>query len=281
MRDHTLIYYLDSNSTLTPDASLLRDVSTAKWWKALEPHFDELIWQYYGEREVFLTDKFDPRNPTDTIKNIIRSFAINLKTKAYKYERLFNIAYAEYEPLYNVDAFEFEDRELKQTGTNEHKKTGTDTQNRTGKEMDQKTGKEANTRTGSEETDYTGTDVETTSRTTYDSDVFYGVEKKENAPDQRADTHKYNQVKDETSYTDRRDTHTYDNVKDETKYNSADTENRNLKDDESIKKRRYGNIGITASQDLVKKEIDLWGGNFDWMKKIVAECVNCVSYAIY
>ena len=107
------------------------------------------------------------------------------------------------------------------------------------------------------------------------------MEKKENAPDNRADTHIYDNVKDETSYVDRRDTHTYDNVKDETKYNSADTENRNLKDEEKINKRRYGNIGITASQDLVQKEVALWGGKFDWMKKIVSDCVCCVSYGLY
>ena len=281
MRNHTLIYYLDQNNTLTPDASLLRDVSTAPWWKALEPHFDELIWQYFGEREIFYTDKFDPREPGTTISNIIRSFAINLKTKAYKYERLYNIALAEYNPLYNVDAFEFENRELDQTGTNEHTKSGTDETVRTGNETDEKSGSEANTRSGSEKLDISGTDTEITSRTTYDSATFYDVEKKEKTPTQREDETTYNNVKDETTFSDRIDTHTYNSVTDGTTYNTSDLDNRNYQDKEAIEKRRYGNIGVTASQDLVEKEIKLWGGSFDWMKKIIADCVNCVSYALY
>lgn len=281
MKDHTLGYYLDLNSTLTPEAASLRDVSNSDWWMALEPFFDDLIWQYFSEREIFVTDKFDPRDPDNTIKNILRSFSINLKTKSRQYERLYYATQQEYNPIYNVDAFEFEDRTLDQTGTNQHSKTGTDGTTRTGTETDTKAGKEASTRTGNQTEAPTGSDTETTSNTTYDSAAFMDREKKITEPGTTT-TVTYNDVKDETSFTDRIDTHEYNQVKDETTYNSSDLENRNLRDKESVTKRRYGNIGVTKSSELVRDEMNTWGAAYmDVFKRIVKDCVNCVSYALY
>lgn len=278
MRDHTLGFYLDRNTTLTPDASALRDVSTSDWWMALEPFFDDLIWQYFSEREVFCTDKFDPRDPDETIRNILRSFAINLKTRNYTYSRLYQTTILDYNPLYNVDAYEFEDRELDQTGTNEHTKTGSDGTTRTGNETDTKAGKEASTRTGNETNAPTGSDTETTSNTTYDDNTFRDREKKVTSPGVTS-TVTYNSVKDEQSYTDRVDTHTYNSVQDETTYNTNDLDNRNLHDKEAITKRRYGNIGVTKSTELIRDERNTV--LYDFFKSVVKDCVNCVSYALY
>lgn len=281
MKDHTLGFYLDRNTTLTPEAASLRDVAQSDWWMALEPFFDDLIWQYFSERELFCTDKFDPRDPDETTKNILRSFSINLKTKSRQYERLYYATQQEYNPIYNVDAFEFEDRTLNQTGTNSHSKTGTDGTVRTGTETDTKAGKEANTRTGNQTDAPTGSDTETTSNTTYDSASFLDREKKITQPGVTTTT-TYNDVKDETSFTDRVDTHEYNQVKDETTYNSGELENRNLKDTEKIEKRRYGNIGVTKSSELIRDEMNTWGAAYmDVFKRIVKDCVNCVSYALY
>lgn len=278
MKNHNLGYYLDRNNTLTPEADALRDVSTSDWWKAVEPFFDDLIWQYFSEREVFLTDKFDPRDPEETIKNILRAFAINLKTRAYTYSKLYETIILEYNPLYNVDAFEFEDRTLDQTGTNKHQKSGKDTNLRTGSEKDTKTGREANTRTGSELDSPSGQNVTTKAATTFDSSTMYDTEKSTDVPGV-INSHQYNQVKDETSFTNREDTHSYNNVKDETNYNSADLFDRNLKDTEAIVKRRYGNIGVTKSTELIRDQRSTV--EFDFFKRVVKDCVNCVSYALY
>lgn len=281
MKDHTLGYYLDLKSTLTPGASSLRDVAQAEWWKALEPFFDDMIWQYFSERELFCTDKFDPRDQEETYKNILRSFSINLKTKARQYDRMYNATQQDYNPIYNVDAYEYEDRTLDQTGTQQHTKTGTDSTTRTGSETDTKAGKEANTRSGNETNAPTGSDTETTSNTTYDSAAFLDREKKVTEPGVTQTT-TYNDVKDETTFTDRVDTHEYDQVKDENSYNTSDLDNRNLKDKEAIVKRRYGNIGVTKSSELVRDEMNTWAAAYmDVFKRIVKDCVNCVSYALY
>lgn len=281
MRDHTLGFYLDKKGTLTPEVASLRDVAQSDWWAALEPFFDDLIWQYFSERELFCTDKFDPRDEEETYKNIIRSFSINLKTKSRQYDRLYNATQQEYNPIYNVDAYEYEDRTLDQTGTQQHTKTGSDSTTRTGSETDTKAGKEANTRTGSQTETPTGSDTETTANTTYDSASFLDREKKITEPGVTQTT-TYNNVKDETSYIDRIDTHDYNQVKDENTYNTSDLDNRNLKDKEAIVKRRYGNIGVTKSSELIRDEMNTWGAAYmDVFKRIVKDCVNCVSYALY
>lgn len=278
MKDHNLGFYLDRNSTLTPEADALRDVQTSAWWKAVEPFFDDIIWQYFSEREVFCTDKFDPRDPDETTKNILRAFAINLKTREYTYSKLYETTILEYNPLYNVDAYEQENRTLDQTGTAENKKTGKDTNTKTGSEKDTKTGREANTRTGSELDSPSGQNVTTKAATTFDSSTMYDTEKSTDVPGV-INSHQYNQVKDETSFTNREDTHSYNNVKDETNYNSADLETRDLKDTEEIIKRRFGNIGITKSTELIADQRRVV--EFDFCKRVVKDCVNCVSYALY
>ena len=194
---------------------------------------------------------------------------------------MYNATQQDYNPIYNVDAFEFEDRTLDQTGTQQHTKSGKDTNTRSGSEKDTKAGKEANTRTGNETNAPTGSDTETTSNTTYDSAAFLDREKKITQPGVTTTT-TYNDVKDETSYTNREDTHTYNDVKDETQYNTSDLDNRNLKDTEAIVKRRYGNIGVTKSSELVRDEMNTWSAAYmDVFKRIVKDCVNCVSYALY
>lgn len=278
MKDHNLGFYLDRNSTLTPEAEALRDVQTSDWWKAVEPFFDDIIWQYFSEREVFYTDKFDPRDPDETTKNILRAFAINLKTRAYTYSKLYETITLEYNPLYNVDAFEYEDRTLDQTGTAENKKTGKDTNTKTGSEKDAKMGRETNTRSGSETDSPDGTNVTTKAATTFDSTTMYDTEKSTEDPGVTT-THTFNSVKDETAYLNREDVHSYNNVKDEMNYNSADLETRNLKDKEAIVKRRYGNIGVTKSTELIADQRRVV--EFDFFKRVVKDCVNCVSYALY
>ena len=383
MRKHTLGYYMERNGgTLIPDDSSLRGIITSDWWTALSDFFDDLIWQYWPEREIFINEKFNLEDEAGTIANIKRAFAINLKSKSYKYKRLYDIAQAEYNPLYNVDATEHTERTLKQEGEGAHalsgsdtetksgsetdEKAGTETTTRSGSETDEKTGKEATTRSGSETDEKAGTETTTRSgsetmekggteqvvrsgsqevthegdntitesKTTFDAATFYDVDKRVETPEasdittfndvtdtssftdrvdtttyndvtdelgftDREDTHTYNDVKDELSFTDREDTHTYNDVKDElsftdredthtyndveteTEYGRTDTETRDFLDTEVTDHRRFGNIGVTMSQHLAQAEIDLWGGSFDWMKIIVKECVNCVSYALY
>lgn len=298
---------------------MMGEISNSDWWTATTDHFDDLIWLYYNDRIVFLSDRFpyDPEEPDNeenmerVINNIKRSFAIYLKSNDYKFSHLYNTIIMEYDPLYNVDGWEITDRTLDQTGTVEDTKSGSDTvtksgddtlefagkesSTRSGNEKIDYSGKEGSTRTGSESNEKSGTNTKTISKTTYDSNTFYDTQKEMETPNQFKDTKTYSNVKDEKEYTNRSDTHTYNNVKDErdytnrkntttydnsteTEYGSGNTNERNLNDTEHIAVRKYGNIGVTSTQNLLGQERQ--AALFEFFKIVVHECVNLVTYAV-
>lgn len=351
MHKHTIGYYLDqAGGSLLPPDTMLKGIVNSDWWTTLSDYFDDLIWQYFMDRQIFINDKFPIENEAATLQNIKRAFAINLKAKAFKYKRLYDIAIAEYNPLYNVDATEHTERDLKQEGKGSHELSGTDTNTTSGSEDFEKFGTEANTKSGSEtfeksgeetntktgsETDTKagsetttksgskdisydgGSDEKVIANTTFDDATFRDVSKETTTPgatqtetynsvadelsfsndredehtyndvtdsltfNQRQDETTYNDVKDELSFQNRKDSHTYNDVETATDYGKKDTEVRDFNDFEVTDHRRFGNIGVTSSQSLVIQEEDLWRNHMDWMKFVVRECINCVSYAIY
>lgn len=353
MHKHTIGYYMDQygSGSLIPPDTMLRGIANSDWWTVLSDNFDDLIWQYFMDRQVFISDRFPLEDETQTYNNILRAFSINLRSKAEKYKRLYDIAIAEYNPLYNVDATEHTERDLKMEGNGSHTlsgsdtnttsgsetfdKAGTETTTRSGSETDDKRGSETTTKTGSETDTKAGTETTTRSgskdisydggsdekviaNTTFDDSTFQDVSKETTTPgatqtetynsiadelsfsndredehtyndvadtlsfsNDRQDEHTYNDVTDELSFDQRTDTHTYNDVENETEYGKVDTEARNFNDFEVTDHRRFGNIGVTKSQDLALSEEDLWRNHMDWMKFVVRECINCVSYAIY
>lgn len=260
---------------------------------------------------------YDPEFPDrgenieKTVNNIKRSFAIYLKSNDYKYSHLYKTITLEYDPLYNVDGYEEIERVLDQTGTVEDIKSGSDTTsksgndsleylgtesvNKSGNEKVDYAGKEGSTRTGSESNEKSGSNTKTISKTTYDSATFYDTEKEVETPAQFKDTKTYTNVKDEKEFTNRSDTHSYNNVKDEksflnrkdqqnydssveVEYGSGNLNSRDLNDTERTKIRRYGNIGVTSSQNLLEQERN--AALFDFYKTVVNDCVNLITYAV-
>lgn len=317
MNRHLIQDYLNED-TLTPSSDMMGEIANSDWWTSCADMFDDLIWLYYPNRTVFLNERFpyncyDPDNTTNistTIDNIKRTFAIFLKSKNYTYSRLYDTIMAEYNPLYNVDAFEFEDTTGTNTGTVDNTKSGSDTNTRSGNETTDFAGTEASTRSGNETVDYEGTetstrsgneedtregdDTVTNSVTTYDSAAFQDRDKSiHEYPTEthtfndvadtkeftdRTDTHTYNDVKDEKSFKDRTDTHTYNDVKDEMSYDSSNLETRDLSNESHLTRRRYGNIGVTKSTELIDAERQTV--LYDFYKKVVHDCINMVSYAV-
>lgn len=349
---HQLIDYLNIGS-LTPDASMMGELSNTDWWTAAAEQIDNLIWLLYPNRTVFFNDRFpfNPEKPNDTaninatMNNIKRSFAIYLKSNDYTYSRLYNTIIADYNPLYNVDAFEYEKRKLDKTGTDTSKKTGTDTTTksgdesvtydgtetnvksgdesvkydgtesniRSGNETDAKQGQETNVKSGNETDGHSGSDTTTTAKTTFDSALFNNTDQVTSSPattdthtynnvtdttsfnnrsdthtynnvtdtksfDKREDTHEYNDVTDTKSFQNRVDTHEYNDVTDEIEYNSTMENTKDLHDNEETERRRYGNIGVTKSTDLIDSERKTVLFNF--YKRVVHDLVNLVTYAV-
>lgn len=287
MNRHRLIDYQNLNNTLVPSSSILGEVANSDWWTACSELFDDIIWQSYYDRVVLMNPKFpydfqDPDNEDnidETIENIMKSFAINLRSNSRKYEMMYIAFMSEFNPLYNVDGTEITDRTLQQRGTDTTALSGDDTLVKSGNEELEKLGSEASTRTGNEQLSHTGTDSSETSKTTYDDSTFNGAEKTVTTPGV-TDTTTYNQVKDEQSFTGRKDKTTFNNVTDKTTYGRTDTNTKNLDDTEHIEHRRFGNIGITKSTELLGDTFRYAEEYLGLFKRIVHDCVNTCTYMV-
>lgn len=282
VNNRTLLYFMDhaTDNSLLPSDSQVSSIKDKEWYTALKPHFDDLIWEYYADRVVFIDSRFKCDDDAATLINKIkRSFAILLKTKDYTFDKLYETTQLEYNPLWNVDGVV---GTIHETTANEEKAesmSGSDTLTRTGKDSHVKSGKDkveigettdVTTDYGTETIDYTAT---------YDSE--------DTTPPKEHLEHRTN---DETGRTDNTDM----DRSEETTYGSTDalefgsthktdhdsetggTTDRYQKDLDLV--IRQGNIGVTKSTELLddQRETVL----FDFFKTVVHECVNTCTYAV-
>ena len=61
-------------------------------------------------------------------------------------------------------------------------------------------------------------------------------------------------------------------------YDSSNLETRDLANESHLTLRRYGNIGVTRSTELIDAERQTV--LYDFYKKVVHDCINMVSYAV-
>lgn len=294
----TLLYYMNKNNdSLLPDASQVLPVRNKEWYRELEKVFNDLIWEYYSDRVVFIDQRFKIDDDDDTIiSNIKRSFAINLKTRNYEYEKLFETTLLEYNPIWNVDGvtgtiheYTTDDTDtLTHSGNDRTKNTGDDdTQHRGTVDLD-KSGDDTINHTGDVTVDHTIDEDTNVYDTTYDSAAT-------TPPGEFLKEHtnfKSDSDQDKTTY-DTEDKTTYDtnekttysnndktiyNSQNETFYGHVETNTRKDFHKDLDLNIRQGNIGVTMTQQMIEAERKV--AMFDVFKKIVHDCVNTCTYSI-
>lgn len=208
---------------------------------------------------------------------------------------------------------------LKDTGGHSNTKSGNQELEFLGKEKTNYNGKEDLEYLGTEYKEYVGSEkdtksgtlTETDSNTTYDSSTFYDTHKKVTQPSLYADEKTFTGRRDNTSFTNRKDEKTFTNRndeleftnrKDKTTYNSVKdqfsydisgenhqttyastlTKTLNLTDKDLEMIIRQGNIGVTRSDELLQHALELFDNYlYDWVKYVVMDCIDQVSYAIW
>lgn len=292
----TLLYYQNIDSLLPAD-SAVSNIKDKDWYKELKPHFDDLIWEYYSDRVVFVDQRFLLEDDDeDIIAKIKRSFAINLKTRDYEYEKLYDTTQFDYNPIWNVDGVTGTIHERTAEMDEDAVHTGSDTLKNTGYDEMKKTGTDTETKTGTETLAHTGTvtvgDVKMehteTYGTTYDSVASpdpdtgfltgredFGANNTETTTHLDTDTTTYNTTDQMTHNTsDKQEFHSDH----ETEYDSTLTTGRDEFSQDLDLQIRQGNIGVTKTQDLIESERKVV--MFDFFKKVVHDCVNTCTYAI-
>ena len=263
MERHSLETFLTMGSLCPSDTDVGAAVTGSDWWSGLKTHFDDLIWLYYPYRTVFLNERFPIDAPVTARANIIKSFAIYIRTQARQFDRLWVGYMSDFNPLWNVDGVEGFVSKDTHTGTDVNAHSGHD-----------KTSYEDNgntKRSGNETSADTGSDTTTDSNTTYDSSTFFDGDKSV-LQHGKTNTHTYNNV------TDTKDLDGFSDVV----YNSQTQETRNLTDEHVDLKVRQGNIGVTQSDKILGDAQRLYQDDdlMNFYKYVVRACVNQVSYAV-
>lgn len=304
MNKRTLLYFLEkSNNNLLPSDEMVSNIASKEWYQAVKPFFNDLIWEYYSDRVVFMNSRFKCDDDADTlISKIKRSFAILLKTKDYTFDKMYNVTQLEYNPIWNVDGVV---GTIHETSTNEtigHDKTGTDTTSHTGYDNLEKRGdndiqhrgSDTDAKTGTEKFDTENTGDSTTSDAQHYVNTYDSIDYTPPAEYPESHDHTTNtEIKHDTTTFNTSDSTTY-NSNDKTLFNSNEKQNYNSEteveyntsDDterEEFKRDldlmiRQGNIGVTTTQKMMNEELEV--ALFDFYKTVVHECVNTCTYAI-
>lgn len=260
----TINEYLTEKNTLTPtDLQVGAAVVASDWWSGLKDNFDDLAWLYYSDRIVFINERYGSSDIDNNYNNIIKTFAIWIKSKKQLIDRLYVGYMSEFNPLWNVDGVTGTISKDSHSGDNSDKHTGHD-----------KTSYEDNgstVRNGSEEIASEGDDVSKNDATTFDSgDAYFNVDKS-TLTHGKTDTHTYNNIEDEKDLDGFQDT-----VYDSTLKHEFNEINEHM--DLQI---RQGNIGVTQSDKILKDAQLLYMDDImDLWKWIVRMCVNQVSYTV-
>lgn len=204
------------------------------------------------------------------------------------------------------------------SGTDTTEYSGTESNTLSGADTTSYKGSEQNAKSGNDSDVSSGSDTSTTSNTTFDSAAWKDTQKVVDAPgttethnynstdtksytnredeieygktdtksfDNREDSITYGKT-DTKSFEDREDSITYgktdtksfNNREDSITYGKTDTETRNLHDDEHTEVRRFGNIGVTKSTDLIDSQRSTV--LFDFFKTVCHDCINLVTYSV-
>lgn len=280
---HNIEYFLQINESLKPsDSALGPAVTSSDWWGFIGPLWDDLLWMYYGDRVLFFNKRFPDDDDEKCVDNLLRVWSTYLKSKAHNFDRIYNVLWQEYNPLWNVDGVTGTISEDSHTGTDTRSKTGDDTLKMTGTDTHSLSGedsttssgtdgvkmggtdsvdvsvtKDDTTRSGNEVLAASGNDVNSKQVATFDSNDNFVNQERNTITNGKTDTHTYNNVKDahelesgtDTTYGKTIDT-TYGKVS-TAEYGKVDTNQRDMQD-----KTEY-NSTDTNTKNLQDKHVDL------------------------
>lgn len=254
--NHRIENFLDEFESLTPSDLQVGDVVNSDWWLPLSTQFDDLLWMYFGQRLVFINSRFPYDDKNKAFTNIVKTFAIILKSKKPQLDKMYDAITAEYNPIWNVDGVTGTISKDTHTGTDTNAKTGNDSSVQSGNDITRQTGQDTNTQggrdvgtlSGSDMTQASGTDTRTDNITRDENTRTGSVNVSSDGTDVNSHgvftfddtTNSKPSAIDSTEYG-KRDTTTYNSLKDSHISNETDSTQYGRKDTTS-----YGKVDTTV-----------------------------------
>lgn len=288
--------------------------NSKEWYLLIKNDLLRMLRTWHGNREIFDTYLNDKGELTVEGEFEIKE-AIDLlfMANSWKYDHLYSIYTAEYNPIWNYDGTETRntrrDYSDSKTGYDESINSGTDSTTRTGNKTNARTGYDSLVKTGSESDGKTGTEtnVQTGSikdqnggklqnaRTTFDSATGLNTDSTTDTTEttttfnSKSDALTYNTTETK-SFTNRTDTQNFNNTTTET-YNSikdSTTHGKKVKDEYHSGANGYenttetltrgGNQGTTTTQAMATEELEL-ATKLKLLQTIALDVVNTICYS--
>lgn len=225
------------------------------WFQMIRGSFLRFLRMWHGKREVL--------DMLETVDDVKEAIDLCFMSNAWKYDHLYSIYIAEYNPIWNYEGEEVRTfhRDLGED------KIGEDSISTTGSDTVERSGDDSVTTTGSYK-DQQGGKLQQ-DRTTFDSDTAYSTD---GSTDTRNTQRTYTDLKDQTDYNSETET-TYGKTE-TTSYDSG----RNLTEDTEERMTRGGNMGVTSTQTMMEQEINI-AGKLHLFEVIALDIVQAICYS--
>ena len=289
--------------------------NSKEWYLLIRNDLPRVLRVWHGNREILdsYMDKKGELTP-EGVFEIKETIDLMFMANSWKYDHLYGIYTAEYNPIWNYDGSETreyrEDYSDSKTGYDESTNSGKDTNVKSGYQDNNKTGYSEVTRSGSESHGKTGTEtnVQTGSikdqnggklqnaRTTFDSATGLNTDSTTDTTEttttfnSKSDALTYNTTETD-SFTNRKDKTDYQNIKDTLTYHDVKdelTHGKKVKDEYHSGANGYknstetltrgGNQGTTTTQAMANEELEL-AGKLKLLQTIALDLVNTICYS--
>ena len=267
------------------------------WWIYIYPKLARYLERTQGRREVFDYIAADV-NPTSYAASDID---VLLEFNAYKYDHLWELYVAKYNPIWNYEGTEttLTETDMKDThtGTQTNEASGTDSRTitNTGTRTTEHSGTDSRTitNTGTQTNEESGTDTlthglaTTNSATTYDAASLLTTGKSENSGDDETTYgHTVERTDDLSENDDFTHGHTEERTDDLTQnddltHGKIDERTDDLTDTTTgtvkVTHTRGGNMGTVTTQAMEREE-EAWSRYFKFLNDLVLDIASAVSY---
>ena len=217
------------------------------WFLMMKEMAIPMLKRQYGLREIF--DNFLPDGfnwGTSSAAEMAETVDDVLAANTWRYNHLYDLYIATYNPIWNYEGSETRTRERDMTDT----KSGTDTVSNSGTDVQSYKGSQKDSNSGNVQQ----------AKTTFDSDTDYDTVK-------TTDT-----TATERTFTNRTDELEH-GLTTETEYDSGNT----VHEEETETMTRGGNMGTTSTQSMMLQEIEV-AGKLNLINTILLDIVQAICY---
>ena len=197
----------------------------------------------------------------------------------WQWEHLYKAMVEDYNPLHNVDAYETETNDGSRSSSmidgtvdeNDHLHNDATVDSISGSRST------SNINGGSGDTDSTGNGLSQDDVSAFNSGSMVGDSANGSNTDALTGT-----ATENTSVINEENADAHDISASDNDLNSVTNERTNINNDETFNKRevrRFGNIGITTSAQLINGEISLW--KFEYMQRVMTDICDTIALSIY